>query len=108
MGPDLDHYSAKGQGSGSVFSKKPGSGSVFSKKPGSGFARLILTMLWLWSSSPEGVSQEDPVEVDADLNTSGVSPYIQCCGSEIRCHYDTWIRDSGWVKNKKNQDSDPG
>jgi hypothetical protein len=25
------------------------------------------TLLWLWSSSPEGVSQDEPVEVEADL-----------------------------------------
>ncbi len=29
----------------------------------------------------------------------------QCCGSGIRCLFDPWIRDPGWVKN---QDSDPG
>jgi hypothetical protein len=29
----------------------------------------------------------------------------QCCGSGIRCLFDSWIGDSGWVKN---QDPDPG
>jgi hypothetical protein len=38
------------------------------------------------------------------LNTCTV---IQCCGcvSGIRCLFDPWIRDPGWVKN---QDPDPG
>jgi hypothetical protein len=29
----------------------------------------------------------------------------QCCGSGIRCLFDPWIRDPGWVKSK---DPDPG
>ncbi len=29
----------------------------------------------------------------------------QCCGSGIRCLFDPWIWDPGWVKN---QDPDPG
>ncbi len=29
----------------------------------------------------------------------------QCPGSGIRCLFDLWIRDPGWVKN---QDPDPG
>jgi hypothetical protein len=29
----------------------------------------------------------------------------QCCGSGIRCLFDPWIRDTGWVKN---HDPDPG
>jgi hypothetical protein len=29
----------------------------------------------------------------------------QCCGSGIRCLFDPWIRDPGWVKS---QDPDPG
>ncbi len=34
-------------------------------------------------------------------------PLKQCCGSVfgIRCLFDPWIRDPGWVKN---QDPDPG
>jgi hypothetical protein len=34
-------------------------------------------------------------------------PYSQCCGSGsgIRCLFDPWIRDSGWVNN---QVPDPG
>ncbi len=31
------------------------------------------------------------------------SPLYQCCGSGIRCLFDPWIRDLGWVKNQ-----DPG
>ncbi len=33
--------------------------------------------------------------------------FLQCCGSGygIRCLFDCWIRDTGWVKN---QDPDPG
>jgi hypothetical protein len=27
----------------------------------------------------------------------------KCCGSGIRCRFDPWIRDPGWVKNQ-----DPG
>jgi hypothetical protein len=25
---------------------------------------------------------------------------LQCCGSGIRCLFDPWIRDPGWVKNQ--------
>jgi hypothetical protein len=34
-------------------------------------------------------------------------PHIQCCGSRswIRCLFETWIRDLGWVKK---QEPDPG
>jgi len=28
----------------------------------------------------------------------------QCCGSGIRCLFNPWIRDPGWIKN---QDPDP-
>ncbi len=31
--------------------------------------------------------------------------WMQCCGSGIRCLFDPWNRNTGWVKS---QDSDPG
>jgi hypothetical protein len=35
----------------------------------------------------------------------GSNPDIQYCGSGIRCFFDSWIRDPGWVKK---HDPDPG
>jgi hypothetical protein len=31
-------------------------------------------------------------------------PFFQCCGSGIRCLFDPWIRDPGWVKTKSGAD----
>jgi hypothetical protein len=34
--------------------------------------------------------------------------FFQCCGSGIRCLFDNWIRDPGWVKIRMRiRDPDP-
>ncbi len=40
------------------------------------------------------------------VGASDRDPNLQCCetGSGIRCLFDPWIRDPGWVKS---QDTDP-
>ncbi len=79
--------------------KLPGNPVILVSPPGPADPRLISRRMRLWNNQLGCLGKV--------IGVVTIMPCDQCCesGSGIRCLFDPWIWDPGWVEN---QDPDPG